>query len=129
MGRHQRRSVIHRAASGEWVGRVGPWSPWGWPGDEVGWGIRRQSWGLGYAREAASACMDFAVEKLGWEQIIHSIDPSNHNSRRVAEKLGSVLLRQDRLPAPFDEKPIDIWGQSAAEWRARRASGIPPTAS
>ena len=112
-------SVVERS-SGDWVGRVGPWSPWGWPGDEVGWGIRRASWGLGYAKEADSAAMDFVVDELGWDTVIHSIDPNNHRSRRVAEKLASRFLREDRLPAPFNEKPIDIWGQSAAEWRARR---------
>ncbi|HAL24069.1 MAG TPA: N-acetyltransferase, partial [Stenotrophomonas sp.] len=43
-------SVIEKA-SGEWVGRMGPWQPLGWPGPEVGWSIRRASWGQGYAPE------------------------------------------------------------------------------
>ena len=31
-------------ATGEWVGRVGPWFPEGWPGPEVGWTISPRSW-------------------------------------------------------------------------------------
>src|SRR5438128_6165767 len=34
-------SVIEKA-SGRWVGRVGPWCPDGWPGNEIGWGLARQ---------------------------------------------------------------------------------------
>src|SRR5687767_1598529 len=47
-------SVIEKS-SGEWVGRLGPWRPEGWPGDEVGWGLARQAWGKGYAVEGATA--------------------------------------------------------------------------
>jgi RimJ/RimL family protein N-acetyltransferase len=31
--------VVEEKSSGEYVGRVGPWFPPGWPGFEVGWGI------------------------------------------------------------------------------------------
>ena len=31
-------SVIEKA-SGLWLGRIGPWRPDGWPGNEVGWGL------------------------------------------------------------------------------------------
>src|SRR3954447_1943857 len=37
-------SVIEKA-SGDWIGRMGPWQPQDWPGTEVGWGIRHASWG------------------------------------------------------------------------------------
>ena len=47
-------SVIEKA-TGEWVGRLGPWRPYGWPGTEVGWGLVRAAWGKGYASEGAAA--------------------------------------------------------------------------
>lgn len=56
-------SVIEKE-SGRWLGRVGPWYPHGWPQPEIGWSLNRDSWGKGYATEAASACMDFAVDVL-----------------------------------------------------------------
>lgn len=111
-------SVIEKA-SGEWVGRVGPWQPWQWPGPEIGWSIRRASWGLGYAPEAASAAIDWAFDTLGWDEVIHTIAPENRNSKAVAAKLGSGFLRFDTLPAPHAGKPVEVWGQSRASWRAR----------
>jgi RimJ/RimL family protein N-acetyltransferase len=117
---HGMFSLIEKA-TGEWIGRAGPWSPEGWPGTEVGWGIVRSRWGQGYAREASVAAMDFAVDKLGWTDIIHCIDPANTNSQALAKRLGSVNRGPGRMPPPFEDKPIDIWGQTAAEWKARRA--------
>ena len=112
-------SVIDKA-SGEWVGRVGPWQPEGWPGTEVGWSIVRKHWGKGFAPEAAAASIDWAVDHLGWSEVIHTIDPQNANSRAVAAKLGSRYLRMGRLPVPYDGNEIEIWGQSREQWLARR---------
>ncbi|HEY0053394.1 MAG TPA: GNAT family N-acetyltransferase [Caulobacteraceae bacterium] len=114
-------SVVEKA-TGRWIGRLGPWTPDGWPGTEVGWTIVREAWGKGYATEGAAAAMDYAVDVLGWSEIIHVIDPANAPSQRVAERLGSTNLRPGRLPAPFDGVTVDIWGQSADAWRARRRS-------
>jgi len=99
--------------------RLGPWQPEGWPGSEVGWGIVREYWRRGYAAEGAAAAIDWAFANLGWTEVIHVIDPENHASQGVARKLGSQLLRRARLPAPLEGGPMDIWGQSRAEWRAR----------
>jgi RimJ/RimL family protein N-acetyltransferase len=112
-------SVVEKD-SGRWIGRIGPWRPDGWPGSEVGWGLVRSAWGQGYATEAAGACLDFAFERLGWEEAIHVIDPGNGLSQAVARRIGSRYLRPGRLPAPID-LDLDIWGQSRAEWKARKA--------
>lgn len=111
-------SVIERA-SGRWVGRVGPWNPEGWPGPEVGWSLHRDAWGKGYATEAAAAAMDYAFDELGWDQVIHTIDPLNVGSQNVARRLGSVLIGPGRLPEPHHEANVQIWGQSRAQWQAR----------
>jgi RimJ/RimL family protein N-acetyltransferase len=50
--------------------------------------------------------------------VIHCIDAENVASQNVARRLGSAILRTDRLPAPIDEE-IEVWGQTAAQWRAR----------
>ena len=113
-------SVIEKS-TGQWVGRLGPWQPLDWPGTEVGWSIRRQSWGLGYAPEAATAAINWAFASLGWEEVIHTIAPDNVNSKTVAAKLGSTLMRIDELPPPHAGKPVEVWGQSRAAWQARRS--------
>ena len=114
-------SVILRD-SGEWIGRIGPHQPDGWPGTEVGWGIAAAFAGKGYAHEAAVAAMDYAVDVLGWTDVIHTIDPDNAGSIALAKRLGSVNRGPVTLPPPLHEFRVDAWGQSAAEWRARRAT-------
>ena len=111
-------SVIEKS-SGRWVGRLGPWMPEGWPGPEVGWAIARGCWGRGYAPEGAIAATNWAFEHLGWDRVIHSIDPDNTASQAVAHKLGSRNLGRGKLPPPFHEATVDIWGQSRAEWHGR----------
>ena len=112
-------SVIERR-SGAWVGRIGPWQPEGWPGTEVGWGVARGVAGKGYAHEAAVAAIDYAFDMLGWSDVIHTIAPDNVESARLAARLGSVNRGPTQLPPPHQAIRSDLWGQSAAQWRARR---------
>ena len=112
-------SLIERD-TGRWLGRIGPWTPHGWPGTEVGWGLHPDAQGKGYGVEAATATLDYAFDVLGWTDVIHCIDPDNTPSQRLAERLGSYNQGPTRMPAPFQDLPVDKWGQSRAEWRARR---------
>ena len=107
--------------TGEWIGRVGPWQPEDWPGTEIGWGLASQFAGRGFAREAATAAIDYAVDVLGWTDIIHTIAPDNAESIALAGQLGSTNRGPTTLPPPLESLPVDDWGQSAADWRARRA--------
>ena len=114
--------VFERDADGKegaFVGRIGPWRPEGWPGTEVGWGVAQRFFGKGYAYEAAAASMDYAVDELGWTEIIHTIEDANEPSWKLAQRLGSRRLRQVLLPDPIN-KTVWAWGQTAEDWRARR---------
>ncbi len=111
-------SVIEKA-SGRWIGRIGPWRPEGWPGEEVGWGVAAEAQGKGYAKEAAAAAIDWAFDHLGWTSVIHCIEPSNAPSIATARALGSTLQRASvDAPAPL-VATWDIYGQSREHWRAR----------
>ncbi|MEP6991764.1 MAG: GNAT family N-acetyltransferase [bacterium] len=112
-------SVIERE-TGRWIGRVGPWHPYGWPGDEIGWALHPDAWGRGYALEAARASMDYAFTALGWVDVIHSIHPDNAPSQQLARRLGSVNRGAGRLPAPYEDDPIELWGQTRDDWMSRR---------
>ncbi|MBB4152401.1 RimJ/RimL family protein N-acetyltransferase [Sphingomonas jinjuensis] len=114
-------SVVERT-TGTWLGRIGPHQPEGWPGTEVGWGLAREHAGKGYALEAATAAMDYAVDELGWDHVIHTIDPDNVASIALAKRLGSVNEGPTQLPPPLQDFRVDAWGQSAADWRARRGA-------
>lgn len=113
---------LEEKASGEWIGQCGPWQPEGWPGTEVGWSLRREFTGKGYALEAASASIDWAFDTLGWTDVIHSIQYPNTASIALAERLGSRYLGPGKLPPPFDDIELGIWGQTREEWRARRSA-------
>ena len=112
-------SVIERE-TGEWLGRIGPWVPEGWPGNEVGWGLTRAATGKGYGVEAATAALDWTFDTLGWAKVIHIIAPDNLPSAALAARLGSTNLGPTQMPAPLDTILVDAWGQSASAWRARR---------
>ena len=113
-------SVIEKE-TGRWVGRLGPWQPEGWPGTEIGWAIVRDRWGRGYAGEGAVAAANWAFDTLGWSSVIHSIAPANLASQRVAQKLGSRNLGPGKLPPPYQDDRVDIWGQTREEWRRSAA--------
>lgn len=112
-------SVLEKE-SGQWIGRVGPWFPHGWPKPEIGWSMNRSTWRRGLASEAAAACMDWVFDELGWEDVIHLIDENNLGSQGVARRLGSRNLGEKAEVAGFG-MIVDVWGQSAADWRRARA--------
>jgi RimJ/RimL family protein N-acetyltransferase len=114
-------SVIEKS-TGNWLGRIGPWMPEGWPGTEVGWGLVREAWGKGYALEAATAAIDWSFRQLGWSEVIHTISADNAGSKAVARRLGSRYLRLGRLPAPI-EMDVEIWRQSREQWQSKRSTG------
>lgn len=113
-------SVIEKT-TGLWVGRLGPWTPDGWPGTEIGWGLHPDAQGKGYGVEATTAAMDYAFDVLGWTDVIHCIDPDNRPSQRLAARLGSTNRGPTALPAPFEAITVDAWGQTRDEWRTNRA--------
>lgn len=112
-------SLVEKA-TGAWIGQAGPWMPEGWPGTEVGWSLRRESTGKGYATEAAIASIGWAFENLGWTEVIHSIQPANKMSITMAERLGSAYRGPGKLPPPFEDVEIGIWGQTREQWFARQ---------
>ena len=102
---------VEEKATGQWVGRVGPWNPEGWPEPEVGWTIAPEFWGKGYATEAGRASIRYAYDTLGWDRVVHVILKGNAQSVAVAKKLGSVLVStQKGLPGVTDDE-VEIYAQ------------------
>jgi RimJ/RimL family protein N-acetyltransferase len=61
---------------------------------EVGYHVRADLQGRGYATEAAAACRDFARESLRVSRLTAIIRPDNKPSQRVAEKIGLPFERE-----------------------------------
>jgi RimJ/RimL family protein N-acetyltransferase len=87
--------AIIEAETGEFVGRSGLHY---WPQYdevEVGWVLRRDRWGRGYATEAGRASLEWAFEVLGLPLVTAIIATGNRASRAVAGRLGMTVLRDD----------------------------------
>jgi [ribosomal protein S5]-alanine N-acetyltransferase len=61
---------------------------------ELGYHLRRDLWGKGYASEAACACRDYGFAHLKVDQLISLVRIGNLPSRRVAEKVGMRLWKE-----------------------------------
>jgi RimJ/RimL family protein N-acetyltransferase len=83
-------AVEHKETSA-FLGTIGFADPEGWPGFELAWTLARRWWGHGYATEGASTALAYAFDVLRKEHVISLIDPDNHRSIRVAERLGDTL--------------------------------------
>jgi len=57
---------------------------------EMGWRLRRDAWGQGYAIEAARACLDWAWSNLKADRIVAITVPANRASWSVMERLGMI---------------------------------------
>jgi RimJ/RimL family protein N-acetyltransferase len=80
------------------------------PATEIGWRLRRDAWGLGYATEAARAVLGyaFAVDGLGLSEVVSFTASGNERSRAVMRRLG---MRHDAAedfnhPALADGHPL-----------------------
>ena len=98
MNRIEQRFDEHRFGlwcvdrDGEALGFTGLAVPWFRDGVEIGWRIRSEHWGQGYAPEAAIECLRFAFGEIGLHEVISFTAATNAKSRRVMEKIG---LRRD----------------------------------
>lgn len=62
---------------------------------EIVFGYIKESWGKGFATEAANSCFDFGFEKLSFKRIFAVTDPRNTASLRVLEKSGMTFLKKE----------------------------------
>lgn len=53
--------------------------------------LNKSYWGMGYAYEGASACIDYVFSNLNTNKVIAQIRPNNISSIRLAQKLGMQL--------------------------------------
>jgi RimJ/RimL family protein N-acetyltransferase len=68
---------------------------------EIGWRLAYDFWGFGYAREAASAALEFGFQQIGLEEIVSFTARQNSRSRRVMERLGMMRSAEDDFLHPL----------------------------
>ena len=92
--------AIERRSDGEFLGFCGlKIAPENIPGIEgaveIGWRLRRDAWGAGYAREAAEASVAWGWANLPVDRIIAITTPANVRSWGLMLRLG--MVRRDDL--------------------------------
>ena len=94
ISRYQKDIVGYFAAirkdTGEFAGQIG--LLWNDIGElralELGYMLKRQFWGMGFATEGAAAFAQYAFTTIGINKVYASIRPENQASIRVAERIG-----------------------------------------
>ena len=87
--------AVEEKATGETIGDCGPTLQEvdGRPYVELGWHVRADRQGRGFATEAGAACRDHAWEALDADRLISLVRPENVASWSVARRLGFTPWR------------------------------------
>jgi len=86
---------MFRDEDGTFVGRCGlhRWTFEEWDEVELGYVVRSDLWGQGFATEMGAALIRHASQELGLNELVGFTMEDNDRSRRVLEKLGFELER------------------------------------
>lgn len=93
---------------------------------QVGWTLRRDRWGQGYAREAAQAALGLAFERLNLPCVYAQTSERNVPSWRLMERLGMTRRPDLDYPDPDyppEDNPTMVYHLDAAQWRERVGIG------
>jgi len=92
--------LAYEESTGALVGRGGPsWAVVeGAECVEIGWALRQEVWGRGYATEIGRAGLDYAFSVPGVEEVVAFTEVHNARSRAVMECLGMRYVGQILRP-------------------------------
>ena len=88
---------------------------------EIGYNLRRSHWRKGYVGEAVACIIDYAFADMGLRRITADVDPDNHGSNALLEKLGfqrEGYLREE-WTTHLGVRDSIIWGLLEREWKVR----------
>jgi RimJ/RimL family protein N-acetyltransferase len=120
--------IAYDRGSGALVGRGGPsvTDVLGGRDAEIGWAVRRQLWGRGYATEIGVAALDLVDHVLGVDEVIAFTEVHNRRSRAVMERLGMSYRGEIRRPGLVegtdgivDDAPFALYTLARASDRRR----------
>lgn len=122
--------IVERTSDGALLGFCGlkrvnaPGAPC--PGDfEIGWRLREDSWGQGYAKEAATASLDLAFGRFRAPHVVALTVAGNWSSIGLMLRLG--MKRREELDFIDDSygpdlNPSIVFTISADEWARSRSA-------
>jgi RimJ/RimL family protein N-acetyltransferase len=96
---------------------------------EIGWRLREDAWGQGYAKEAAIAAMDLAFGRFHAPHVVALTIADNLPSLGLMKRLG--MTRRDDLdfvgqfaPGSGSSQPTIVYWIDAADWPAAREAAL-----
>lgn len=92
---------------------------------QIGWTLRADAWGQGYAREVSESLLDHAFGALGLEQLYAQTSEANAASWGLMQRLG--MRRRADLDYvdpdyPPEDNPTVVWAIDRAAFSAQRAA-------
>lgn len=61
---------------------------------EIGWRLKKEAWGKGYATEGAKACIQYGFEELGFDEIYSFTADINEPSKNVMRRVGMEFIKE-----------------------------------
>ncbi|MGC3994736.1 MAG: GNAT family N-acetyltransferase [Propionicimonas sp.] len=94
--------AVELRSTGHLIGHVifHPWA--GSTAWELGWILRQDAWGKGYATELSAALIEYGFSQLGIGHIIAEAVPTNHASIAAIERAGITR-------SPDLDKDLPVW--------------------
>ncbi len=89
---------------------------------EIGWRLREDAWGQGYAKEAAAAALDAAFQRFGAEEVVALTVPGNTPSWGLMKRLGMRRREElDYIDTRFGEElnPSIVYSIDRQTWESR----------
>jgi len=96
---------------------------------EIGWRLREDAWGQGYAKEAAIASLDLAFDRFGAPHVVAVTAEQNAPSQGLMMRLGMTRRTDmdfiDQRFAPDSEvNPQIVFRIDASDWPDARAAAL-----
>ncbi len=86
---------------------------------EIGWRLREDAWGQGYAKEAATAALNAAFGRFGADRVVALTVPGNTASWGLMQRLGMQRREDlDYTDSRFGEElnPTIVYAIERADW-------------
>lgn len=114
--------TVERLDDGEVIGDLALHLTWGGRAAEIGYTFAIDSWGHGYATEAAGALVDHLWTRTGLTRVAAQMHPDNHRSARVLENLGFRYEGRTKLSYWVGDDNTDdlLYGMTRDDWEAWR---------
>ena len=94
---------------------------------EIGWRLREDVWGQGFAKEAAIATLDLAFGRYGAPHVVALTVEGNRSSWGLMKRLGMTrrpdLDFEDEASGP-ELNPLIVYRIEAAAWPVARAAAL-----